>query len=83
MNDDRKIELADIGVIMSTHGGRSVINRVLEQCGVFSDQFTKCPYEHAKNAGRRQIGLWLIRELEEAASGEYLTLLKERSNDGR
>jgi len=79
MSDSRKIEIADINVIMSTKGGRNFICRVLDQCGVFSDSFDPDTHQHAKNAGRRQVGLWLIGELEEATPGEYLTLLKERN----
>lgn len=80
-DDARKIEIADISVIMSTKGGRKFINRVLDQCGVFSDTFDSDTHEHAKNAGRRQIGLWLTNELKEAAPGEFITLMKERLND--
>jgi hypothetical protein len=40
MDDARKIEIAEIAVIMSTKGGRKFINRVLDQCGVFTDTFT-------------------------------------------
>lgn len=81
MSDDRKIEIANIAAIMSTKGGREFINRVLNQCGVFSDGFSPDTHEHAKNAGRRQIGLWLTNELKEAAPGEYLILIREHIND--
>jgi len=81
MNDAREIEIVDISVIMSTKGGRKFINRVLNQCGVFSDTFDSDTHEHAKNAGRRQIGLWLMNEIQEASPREYTTLLKERLND--
>jgi hypothetical protein len=81
ISDDRRIEIADISVIMSTKGGRKFINRVLDQCGLFSDTFHTDPHDHAKNAGRRQIGLWLVNELKEASTGEYITLIKERLND--
>lgn len=80
-NDERKIEIADISVIMSTKGGRKFVNRILDQCGVFSDIFNSDTHEHAKNAGRRQVGLWLMSEIQEASPGEYVTLMRERLNN--
>jgi hypothetical protein len=77
----RNIEIADISVIMSTKGGRKFIRRVLDYSGVFCDTFDSDTHEHAKNAGRRQVGLWLINEIKEAAPDEYITLIKERNDD--
>lgn len=78
IGDARKVEIVEIAVIMSTEGGRNFISRILDQCGTFSDTYDKDTHEHAKNAGRRQIGLWLQNELLEAAPLEYQLLLKER-----
>lgn len=83
MIDIRKIEIAEVTVIMSTKGGRNFINRLLDQCSVFSDSYDSDTHNHAKNAGRRQIGLWLLNEIQEASPGEYITLMKERMNDER
>lgn len=81
-DDSRAIEIADISVIMSTRGGRKFMNRLMNQCGVFNDTFETDTHDHARNAGRRQIGLWLVREIQEASPGEYITLLKEREQNG-
>lgn len=82
MSNARKIEIAEMSVIMSTKGGRNFISRVLDECGVFSDTFDTDTHAHAKNAGRRQIGLWLVSELQDATPDEYSTLLRERlAND--
>lgn len=81
IEDARRIEIAEIAVIMSTRGGRKFVNRILNQSGVFSDTFDSDTHVHAKNAGRRQLGLWLIRELQEATPGELITLMRERNDE--
>ena len=83
MNEERKIEIAELSVIMSTKGGRNFISRIIDRCGLFSDIYSTDTHEHARLAGRRQIGLWLLNEIKESTPGEYITLMKERNeNEG-
>ena len=74
---EQTIEELEYDNILSTEGGRNVMYRFLEQTGVFVDGFDENPYIHAKNAGKRENGLWLIGELKAASNHKYLTMLKE------
>ena len=69
MNDARSIEISDTMAVMSTRGGRAMISRILDRSGVFRDTFDIDPHVHAQNAGRRQLGLWLLNEIKDAAPG--------------
>lgn len=66
--DGRDVELAEIAAIMRSDSGQSLICRILERTGYFSDTFSEEPLEHAYNAGQRSVGLWLVNELKEADS---------------
>lgn len=77
------IEILEIQSIMSTEAGRRFMWRLLERTGVNSDRFNPDPYRNAHQSGERSIGIWLQRELEEAAPGSYMTMIKENLEDGR
>ncbi len=74
---DRKLEKSDIACIMRTESGRNFIRRVLEYTRFFENVYDSDTYEHARRAGRREVGVWLTQELIEAAPGEWQHLLKE------
>ncbi len=81
-NHARAVEIAEISAIMKTAGGRNTMARILQTAGVFDSTYVKDnPDETIRRSIRRDFGLWLERELKEAAPGEYFTLLKEM-NDG-
>lgn len=75
------LESLAIQASMSTKDGRHFMWRILEQSCVFANGFNPDPYIHAKNSGNRQIGLWLVDELKNAAFGSYMTMLKEHEDD--
>lgn len=77
----RKVEIAEISVIMGMESGRNVLARILRTAGVFESTYVKDnPDETIRRSIRRDFGLWLERELKEAAPREYNTLLKEIHN---
>ena len=76
--DNRAIEIAEITAMMSTEGGRRFIARILDSTGVFISTFDLDTHKHAYNAGKRQVGLSLVAELEQACPDKYLQLLEER-----
>jgi hypothetical protein len=80
-DDARTVEVAEIAAIMRTEGGRNFVLRLLEKTGYFGDTFDSDPIKHAYNAGRRSIGLNLVRELSDSANGEFKTMLKEHFKD--
>ena len=79
--EQRNIEIAEITVMMSTEGGRKFVSRILESTGVFVSSFDLDTHRHAYNAGKRQVGLSLIAELQQACPDKYLQLLEERNDD--
>lgn len=81
MSDDaRKIELAEFASIMGDTSGRKVLRRILEVSGAETDSFSADPYVHARNAGKREVGLWLKRELEAADLGRYIRMMTENED---
>lgn len=79
--EKREIELAEFASIMGDVNGRKVLRRILDLSGAETDTFHPDPMVHAKNAGARQVGLWLKRELMEADLGRYLKMMTE-TEDG-
>lgn len=79
--EQRNIEIAEITAMMSTEGGRKFVTRILDSTGVFTNTFDLDTHKHAYNAGKRQVGLGLIAELEQACPDKYLQLLDERYDD--
>lgn len=67
--------------MMSTHGGRALLRRTIEYSGAFASTFDIDTHRHAYNAGKRQVGLHLIEQLESACPDKYLQLLEERYDD--
>ena len=81
MENADAIERVEINGIMQKEGGRNVIRRYLEMCGVFSDPFTSDPIQHAYDAGRRAAGLSLANMIQDNCPELYAKLLKERIED--
>lgn len=50
--------------IFNTAEGQRVLRDVLDFCGLLSDGFAEDPYVTAYNAGRRSVGVYLLRMLE-------------------
>ena len=77
---ERNIEILAIGNIMRNRDMRDFMWKQLERSGVFENTFNNDPIRHSYNAGLRQSGLLLERELKEAAPGDYLKMIKENIN---
>ncbi len=80
-NSQRSEELHDIRDLMKTKNGRSFIFRCLQHCGTYVNVFDKDPFVHAHSSGMRAHGVWLEREVKEAADESFLIMLRE-NNDG-
>ena len=52
--------------ILSKTGGRDFVWRLLIQCGVFHTSFTGDAPHTFFNEGKRQIGLWVLSEIDES-----------------
>jgi len=79
-NIPRSEELHTIRTIMNTENGRNFMMRCLSHCGTYDSVFDKDPLKHAYNSGSRDHGVWLERELKEAASESFLIMLRENEN---
>ncbi len=63
--------------ILSKEGGRDFIWRLLIQCGVFTTSFTGDAPTTFFNEGKRQVGLWLLTEIDEADKQAIALMQKE------
>ena len=81
MATPREAQLLSISNIMASEGGRDFMWRYLQQSYVFVSVFDVDPIQHAYNAGRREVGLFLQREVKEAAPDQYIMMIKEHIDD--
>ena len=63
--------------ILSKEGGRDFIWRLLIQCGVYDTSFTGDAPHTFFNEGKRQIGLWLLTEIDAADKRSILLIHEE------
>ena len=80
MSDNKKeINIDDLVIqnIMKTPDGRDYMWKRLQATGVFETMFDKDPILNAYNAGRREIGVTLNRDIKDAAPGDYIKMLTE------
>lgn len=80
-NNKRSVELHTIRMLMNTEDGRAFMMRCLQQCGTYDSVFHKDPLRHAYNSGGRDFGVWLEKELKEAANESFLIMLRENGNE--
>lgn len=75
--DRRKEELADLRLVLAQPGGRRVLWRLLERCGVFSPTFDPDAGRAAFLEGHRNVGLWVLADIQEAAPDAFLAMIAE------
>lgn len=63
--------------VLSTYDGRLVLHRILERCGVYRDGFSPDALLHARESGKRSIGLQLIADMQGYDAKAYLTMITE------
>ena len=80
MSDPRAAELLMLSGQMSTQSGRDFVWLCLRHTSLFCNIFNVDPVLHAYNAGKREHGLWLERELKEAAPDQYMMMLMENQD---
>lgn len=79
----RKEELADIRDLMNTNHGRRFMYRLMIRAGIYSTSYNpEMPDSNmAFKEGQRNIGLWTMAELEEAAPESFALMIKENRHD--
>ena len=80
MSNQREEELHTIRDLMNTENGRSFVFRCLQHCGTYGSVFNKDPFLHAHSSGMRDHGVWLEREVKEAADESFLLMLRENKD---
>ena len=80
MSDPRAAELLMLAAQMGTRSGRDFVWFCLRGTSLFCNIFNVDPVLHAYNAGKREHGLWLERELKEAAPDQYMTMIMENKD---
>jgi len=75
-----KEDVKDLKEVLSTREGRRFLWRLLTECKVFSSIWTPSAQIHYF-AGRHDLGLWLMAEIENADQEAFLTMLKEKNSD--
>ena len=74
----RELELDDMAALLATKGGRRIIWRYLDKCGVFRTSMTGNSQTFF-NEGMRNIGLMLLTDINEADPMAYVTMMQEHS----
>tara|TARA_R110000868_G_scaffold317394_1_gene578215 strand:+ start:1371 stop:1670 length:300 start_codon:yes stop_codon:yes gene_type:complete len=73
-------EVHDLRAIMESQLGRRFMWRLLEQTGLYKTSFTGNSTTFF-NEGQRNIGLWLIAQVNENCLDEYTQMVKENRED--
>jgi len=75
-------EIDDLKWVMADPRGRRFVTRILGHAGVWRSTFHTSGSIMSHSEGKRDVGLWLVGELNEHAFKGYLQLLTEyRNND--
>jgi hypothetical protein len=77
----RDRETDDLRVVLKKPEGRRFVYKVLCECGVFKASFTLNSMQSAFNEGRRDIGLALLKLLDEAEPNAYSQMLTEHFSE--
>ena len=72
----RRQELQDMALLLESPVGRRIVWRILAQCGIFTDGWDPSARIHF-NAGKRNVGLWLLDEVMAANDEAYLLMQRE------
>ena len=74
--EERRQQLQDVQLLLETPVGRRIVWRILSQCGIFTDGWDPSARIHF-NAGKRNVGLWLLDEVMAANDEAYLLMQRE------
>jgi hypothetical protein len=77
----REREIADLQQVLKQPHGRRFVYRVLCECGAFKASFTQNSMTMAFNEGKRDIGLMLLKALDEAEPQAYSQMLREHYSE--
>ncbi len=70
----RDRELRGMQIFLDNPDNQWFIWRMLEKCNMWSSMSRETPHDMAILSGKRDIGIWLLEEIEEAVPEVYLTM---------
>jgi hypothetical protein len=73
----RERELHDIRENLKTTSGRGFLWRLLSECGIFQSTSYADETPMAIKSGRRDIGIWMLSEIEQADKDGFIKLIRE------
>lgn len=73
---ERKLELDDLRSVLSTKQGRRLLWRLMAECRVYGSIWDNSARIHY-NAGRQDVGHFILAEITEASEDLYFEMLKE------
>jgi hypothetical protein len=73
----RARDIDDLQKTLKTPEGRRLIRRILEEAGIFRASFSQNSMLTAFNEGKRDVGLWLIRDIDESDPNMYAQIQRE------
>lgn len=73
----RENELEAIKVLLSHRFGRDFVWRLLEECRLYQSSYQGNAEEAVFNEGKRNVGLWVLNEVLQAAPNAYATMRQE------
>lgn len=74
-------ELDDLKTVLKKPEGRRFVYKILSECGVFKASFALNSMQSAFNEGRRDIGIALLKMLDEAEPQAYSQMLTEHFSE--
>ncbi len=76
----RERETAELKALLSSPIMRHFVWRVLERCGIYKTSFTGDAAHTFFNEGQRQMGLWLLTEIEDSDKNALSLMQSEQRN---
>lgn len=74
----RQQEVDDLKWLMAHAQGRRIVWRLLDKTGIYRTSFNHSGSVMAFNEGKRDVGLFLLAEFDEADPGGFLKMLGEK-----
>lgn len=77
----RDRELADLKALLALPEGRRVFWRLLTHCSAFASIYDDNPQRLAHNAGRQDVGHFLMLEIDAAVPAALFAMMQEHSKE--
>ena len=75
------VATTDLVWLMGTEQGRRIVRRLLDKSGVFRSSFDPNAMTMARAEGVKSYGMWLLEDIEENCTEQYLAMKREMRID--